>query len=72
MDKIEIDWAEIDKEHEMHIKKCAELDKIIAEERKNPAGIEDLERRTKIVNEFIEENKIDSLTLNFDEKKRNK
>ena len=62
----EIDWEEVDKEHKIHIDKCSKLDKLIDEERKNQIGIDDLKKRTDLVNKFIEENNIESINLKFD------
>lgn len=72
MDEKEIDWEQVDKEYELSLKRNKILDEMIAEERKKPAGIEDLKRRTEMVNKFVEENGLDAVTLELDEKKGNK
>lgn len=72
MDEKEIDWEQVDKDYELSLKRNKILDEMIAEERKKPTGIEDLKRRTEIVNKFVEENGLDTVTLELDEKKGNK
>lgn len=71
MNKKEINWEEVDLEHKMHIKKCAEIDRIIAEKRKNPMKEVNLEKQTEIVNNFIKENELNSVILQFNIEKDN-
>lgn len=72
MDEKEIDWEQVDKDYELCLNRNKILDEMIAEERKQPTGIEDLKRRTEMVNKVIDENGLDALTLELDEKKGRK
>lgn len=55
----EIDWETVDREYERCLRINRKLDEEIRAERRKPAGIEDLSRRTEMVNRFVEEHHLD-------------
>lgn len=56
----EIDWEQVDKEAEEHLKKCIEVEKQIKEERKKN---KDLKKISEEVDEFVKENNLDTVYL---------
>lgn len=61
----EIDWEKLDKEADEELKILSKIDKEIEQERSKNVTIDDLKAKAKVVNEYIEKNKLNKMDIDI-------